>query len=140
MMQDKRSEQRHEKIAVVGGAGYVGAHMVTLLQDDGYEVVVLDNLSRGVPNATSTEFYNLANGFSILEVINICRQVTGQDIRFTVQTRRTGDPTVLVGDASQTLKILAWSPQIPALEDIIASAWNWVVQHDRQLELVAQGK
>ena len=76
---------------------------------------------------SGAEFYNLANGkgFSVLEVIEACRVVTGQDIRYQTMPRRPGDPATLVGDAGRALKVLGWRPQYAELTKIIETAWNW---------------
>jgi len=76
------------------------------------------------------ECFNLANGqgFSVLQVIEACRQVTGQPIQFQLKERRLGDPAVLVGDATLANKTLGWSPEISKLNDIIHSAWQWMLQ------------
>lgn len=74
------------------------------------------------------EVYNLANGagFSVLEVIEACRRVTGQPIQFKQQPRRAGDPAVLIGDASRAHAVLDWQPAIGDLHDIIQTAWSWM--------------
>jgi UDP-glucose 4-epimerase len=71
--------------------------------------------------------FNLGNGqgFSVLEVIEAAGQVTGQNIPFTFEDRRPGDPAVLVASSVQARKVLGWEPQFPQLKDIIASAWCW---------------
>lgn len=74
------------------------------------------------------EVYNLANGagFSVLEVIEACRQVTGQPIQFKMQPRRAGDPAVLIGDAGQAHAVLGWQPAMSDLHDVIQTAWSWM--------------
>ena len=76
------------------------------------------------------EFFNLANGhgFSVLEVIETCRQVTGQPIQFQLKERRPGDPVVLVGDATLAANTLGWTPETSQLSDIVQSAWQWMLQ------------
>lgn len=72
--------------------------------------------------------YNLANGrgFSVREVIDACRRVTGIDIEYRVAPRRPGDPPCLVGDASRIERELGWTREIPELDDIVATAWRWM--------------
>jgi len=74
------------------------------------------------------ESYNLAlgYGFSVLEVIEACRQVTGQKIEFTVHPGRSGDPARLIGDATLANQQLGWSPNYKDLTEIIRTAWQWV--------------
>ncbi len=74
------------------------------------------------------EFYNLANGqgFSVLQVIDACRKVTGQPIQYRAEDRRAGDPAVLVGDAGLAKGVLGWHPQHSGLEDIIGTAWAYM--------------
>ena len=74
------------------------------------------------------EVFNLANGagFSVLEVISACREVTGLPILYRLEPRRPGDPAALVGDASRAGEVLAWQPQIRDLQDIIRTAWEWM--------------
>ena len=76
------------------------------------------------------EVYNLANGagFSVVEVIEACRRVTGQPIQFTMQPRRAGDPAVLIGDASRAHALLGWQPAIANLHNIIQTAWAWMTR------------
>lgn len=76
---------------------------------------------------SDAEAYNLGNGqgFSVKEVIESCKRVTGVDIRYRIADRRTGDPPRLVGSAEKAKKFLGWSPQITKLDDIIETAWNW---------------
>ena len=82
-----------------------------------------------VGQATGAEFYNLANGagFSVLEVIQSCTRVTGQAIRWQRLPRRAGDPAVLVGNATLAREVLGWTPSIQRLDDIVATAWRWML-------------
>lgn len=77
------------------------------------------------------DVFNLANGngFSVLQVIEVCRQITGQPIQFRAEPRRAGDPAVLVGNASRATEVLGWTPELAELGTIIGSAWSWM---DRQ--------
>ncbi|HEY2971247.1 MAG TPA: UDP-glucose 4-epimerase GalE [Pyrinomonadaceae bacterium] len=74
---------------------------------------------------------NLGNGqgYSVLEVIEAARQVTGRDIAVEIQGRRPGDPSHLVADAARARKVLGWQPQQPDLAAIIGSAWEWHSKH-----------
>jgi UDP-glucose 4-epimerase len=71
--------------------------------------------------------FNLGNGegFSVLEVIEMARQITGREIPYLEGGRRPGDPAVLVASSSLARKVLGWEPGYPDLKDIIASAWDW---------------
>lgn len=71
--------------------------------------------------------YNLGNGegFSVREVIDVCRDVTGSDVAEARAPRRAGDPPVLVADAGLIRSELGWEPRHASLQDIVASAWRW---------------
>ncbi|MCZ8522919.1 MULTISPECIES: UDP-glucose 4-epimerase GalE [Paenibacillus] len=71
--------------------------------------------------------YNLGNGqgFSVKEVIDIARTVTGHGIPAGVEARRAGDPAVLVASSDRARSELGWEPKRNQLERIIASAWAW---------------
>ena len=75
--------------------------------------------------------YNLGNGagFSVREVIDACRRVTGVDLRVREGPRRAGDPPVLVADASRAAAELCWRPRHTSLDAIVASAWEWHRSH-----------
>ncbi|MCR8642611.1 UDP-glucose 4-epimerase GalE [Paenibacillus sp. N1-5-1-14] len=77
--------------------------------------------------------YNLGNGrgFSVREVIDVARDVTGHPIPAAVQGRRAGDPAVLVASSSRAQAELGWVPQKPELRDIVSSAWRWHKSHPR---------
>jgi len=70
---------------------------------------------------------NLGNGlgFSVLEVIETARRVTGKTIEMRIGPRRAGDPARLIADAKKALEVLGWKPRYPDLEKIIQSAWDW---------------
>jgi UDP-glucose 4-epimerase len=71
--------------------------------------------------------FNLGNGqgFSVLEVIEAARRVTGADIGFEVAPRRPGDPPVLVAASNRAREVLGWIPEFTDIGDIIATAWTW---------------
>ncbi|MCP3775270.1 UDP-glucose 4-epimerase GalE [Paenibacillus sp. MZ04-78.2] len=71
--------------------------------------------------------YNLGNGkgFSVKEVIDIAREVTGHAIPAVVEARRAGDPAVLVASSERGRTELGWKPKRDSLQQIIASAWAW---------------
>jgi UDP-glucose 4-epimerase len=81
-------------------------------------------------DGTST-VYNLGNGngFSVKEVIDAARKVTGHEIPAEVAERRKGDPARLVASAEKAMRELNWQPQHPSLEQIIATAWAWFQHH-----------
>lgn len=86
-------------------------------------VLALDKLRSG----SGSGVYNLGNGkgFSVKEVIEIARKVTGKPIEAVVEPRRAGDPAVLVASSERARKELGWNPSRSDLENIIASAWSW---------------
>jgi len=71
--------------------------------------------------------YNLGNatGYSVREVIEVARHLTGHAIPALETERRPGDPAVLVADSGRIRAELGWQPAYERLEDIIRSAWNW---------------
>lgn len=75
--------------------------------------------------------YNLGNGtgFSVREVIESTRRVTGKQITAIETARRPGDPAVLVASSDKIRKELRWTPKHPHLDEIVASAWQWMLKH-----------
>ncbi|WP_263383836.1 UDP-glucose 4-epimerase GalE [Granulicella arctica] len=71
--------------------------------------------------------YNIGNGqgFSVLQVIDSVRRVTGRTIAVEECPRRDGDPAVLVASSEKIKQELGWVPQFGELDDIISSAWEW---------------
>ncbi|MBT8128940.1 MAG: UDP-glucose 4-epimerase GalE [Gammaproteobacteria bacterium] len=71
--------------------------------------------------------YNLGNGrgFSVQQVIDTTREVTGRDFKVTRTERRPGDPAVLVADSERARRELGWQPDHNDLESIITTAWSW---------------
>lgn len=71
--------------------------------------------------------YNLGNGkgYSIMEVLNTAREITGREIKAEVGPRRPGDPGTLVADSTRIRQELGWQPEFGQLHQIIETAWNW---------------
>nr|WP_221473372.1 UDP-glucose 4-epimerase GalE [Planomonospora venezuelensis] len=71
------------------------------------------------------KIYNLGSGtgFSVQEVLSVCREVTGHAIPAAVAGRRAGDPAVLVASSEKIRRELGWKPEHPAVRDIVAGAW-----------------
>ena len=71
--------------------------------------------------------YNLGNGkgYSVREVIDMVKKVSGKDFKVTEVDRRAGDPPVLTADASKAIKQLGWKTRFPDLRPIVESAWKW---------------
>lgn len=86
----------------------------------------LDHLGSG-----ASDFFNLGNGvgFSVLEVIEAAKRITGQDIAVRIEGRRSGDPARLIADSSKAAEVLNWTPAYNTLDPIIESAWNWMQSH-----------
>ncbi len=76
--------------------------------------------------------FNLGNGrgFSVREVIETARKVTGKAIKATAAPRRPGDPPVLIASSARAGKILGWRPALFDLDTIIKTAWAW---HERRI-------
>ncbi|MEI8067873.1 MAG: GDP-mannose 4,6-dehydratase, partial [Candidatus Shapirobacteria bacterium] len=74
-----------------------------------------------------SECFNLGNGkgFSVTEVIDMAKKITGIDFKVTLKDRRAGDPPELIADATKAKNILKWQPKYFDLETIVSSAWNW---------------
>jgi len=76
------------------------------------------------------EAYNLGieRGFSVKDVIETCRAVTGIDIRYRVAERRPGDPPRLVANAAKARDVLRWKPEFTDLASIVETAWRYMVR------------
>ncbi|MEV0236570.1 UDP-glucose 4-epimerase GalE [Nonomuraea sp. NPDC050786] len=72
------------------------------------------------------QIYNLGSGsgFSVQEVISVCREVTGHEIPAAVAERRPGDPAVLVASSARIQRELGWKAERPSLRDIVSDAWE----------------
>ena len=75
--------------------------------------------------------YNMGNGqgYSVLEVIEKAREITGHEIPAKEAPRRPGDPPALVASSEKIMTVLGWRPELPTLGDIIATAWHWHQAH-----------
>jgi UDP-glucose 4-epimerase len=81
--------------------------------------------------------YNLGcggEGYTVKEVIECARVVTGADIPVNVGPRRAGDPAVLIASSTRIKQELGWSPQFQDLEAIVSSAWSWLKEHPNGYE------
>lgn len=78
-----------------------------------------------------SNIYNLGNGngFSVKEVVEVARKVTGIDIKAELGERRPGDPAILVASSEKAKKELAWKPKYDDLGTIIETAWKWHKEH-----------
>ncbi len=79
----------------------------------------------------ATTAFNLGNGqgFSVKEVIEAAKTVTGKPIPVQIGDRRPGDPACLVGDANCMIQTLGWQPRYRALSTIIDTAWRWTLKY-----------
>lgn len=90
-------------------------------------ILALEYLRKGNPS----NIFNLGNGvgFSVKEVIETARAVTGHPIPAVVAERRAGDPAQLIASSDKAREVLGWNPQHDDLAKIIASAWKWHQSH-----------
>jgi UDP-glucose 4-epimerase len=88
-------------------------------------VLALNALDEG------NRIYNLGNGkgFSVKEVIEAARKITGHAIPAEIAPRRPGDPATLVAGSEKIKSELGWNPQFTDIESIIQTAWNWHSKH-----------
>ena len=94
-------------------------------------LLALEAASRG-----EHRIYNLGNGagFSVREVVEAARRVTGRQINAIETPRRAGDPAVLVASSDLIQSELGWKPEKPELETMISDAWDWMQSHPNGYE------
>jgi UDP-glucose 4-epimerase len=100
-------------------------HVVDLAQA---HVRALHALAKGHPSS----IYNLGcggEGYSVKQVIDTARRVTGREIPVKKGPRRAGDPAVLIASSSRITRELDWRPTQQKLDAIIESAWRWMQKH-----------
>ncbi len=75
--------------------------------------------------------YNLGNGsgFSVKQVIDTVREVTGHPVPATTVARRAGDPAILIADSQKIKSELGWDPKFPDVLDVVSTAWEWHKRH-----------
>ena len=85
--------------------------------------LALEYLAAGGQSAA----FNLGNGdgYSVQQVIDVARQVTGREIAVQEGPRRAGDPARLVADAALAREVLGWGPKRADLAQIVGDAWQW---------------
>ena len=83
----------------------------------------------------SSDVFNLGSGdgYSVKEIIETARRVTGREIKATVEPRRAGDPSVLIASNKKAAEVLGWKP-VRGLEQIISDAWVWHSGHPNGYE------
>jgi UDP-glucose-4-epimerase GalE len=86
-------------------------------------LLALEALLKGGGNTT----YNLGNstGYSVRQVIDTAREITGHPIPALAAARRAGDPAILIADSGRIRAELGWKPRYERLDDIIRTAWDW---------------
>lgn len=111
-------------------------HVIDLAQA---HILGLRRLAELAPKETKglsglgSKIYNLGNGdgYSVIEVIETARKVTGVDIPAVPSERRKGDPAVLVASSEKIKAELGWKPKYPELETILRSGWEWHRRHPK---------
>ena len=89
-------------------------------------LLALEHLDRGGESGV----FNLGSGdgFSVKEIIESARRITGREIPAKVEPRRAGDPSVLIASNQKAATVLGWTPK-RGLDEIIADAWAWHIGH-----------
>ena len=87
-------------------------------------------------NGGESTAYNLGNGtgFTVKEVVEVARKVTGHPIQAEVAPRRAGDPATLIASSDRAVNELGWKPEFNSLETIISTAWKWHQAHPHGYE------
>ncbi|HIS35667.1 TPA: UDP-glucose 4-epimerase GalE [Candidatus Scatousia excrementigallinarum] len=95
-------------------------------------ILAVNYLKKG----NESNIFNLGNGvgFTVNEVIETARKVTGHPIPAVIAPRRAGDPAILIASSEKAKKVLGWKPEHDSLEEIIASAWKWHKNHPKGFE------
>lgn len=95
-------------------------------------ILALEYLKAGNPS----DAFNLGSndGYSVKEMLEAARAVTGKEIPAEVVPRRAGDPAQLVAASEKARNILGWKPAYTDIKDIIRTAWNWHVSHPHGYE------
>ncbi|MDI9242752.1 UDP-glucose 4-epimerase GalE [Fusibacillus kribbianus] len=90
-------------------------------------ILAVDYLMKG----GKSDIFNLGNGvgFTVREVVETARKVTGDPIKAVISPRRAGDPARLIASSEKAKRVLGWKPEHADLEEIIATAWNWHRNH-----------
>ena len=90
-------------------------------------ILAVDYLMKG----NESNIFNLGNGvgFTVKEVIDTARKVTGHEIPAKIAERRAGDPARLIASSDKARQVLLWKPEHADLEEIISTAWNWHKNH-----------
>lgn len=90
-------------------------------------ILAVDYLMKG----NESNIFNLGNGvgFTVKEVIDTARKVTGHEIPARIAERRVGDPARLIASSDKARQVLLWKPEHADLEEIISTAWNWHKNH-----------
>jgi UDP-glucose 4-epimerase len=93
-------------------------------------LLAVDALAKERENSVPL-IYNLGNGqgFSVRQVVEVARQVTGHPIPVIESPRRPGDPAVLIASSEKIRRELGWQPRFPDLQTIVESAWQWHRAH-----------
>ena len=117
---------QREKVTIFGGDyptrdGTCARDYIHVLDLAQAHILALNALDHG------SRFYNLGNGegFTVKEVIETAREITGRTIHADIGPRRAGDPAVLVAASDKIRKQLGWVSRFPRLHEIIESAWRW---------------
>ena len=87
-------------------------------------------------NGGESTAYNLGNGtgFTVKEVVEVAKKVTGHPIPAEVAPRRAGDPATLIASSDRAVNELGWKPEFNSLETIISTAWKWHQAHPHGYE------
>jgi UDP-glucose 4-epimerase len=83
----------------------------------------LSKLQQGSPELVCN--LGTGNGFSVREVIEAARRITGHAIPARITPRRAGDPSRLVSGGTRARELLGWTPRTTAIEDIVSDAWRF---------------
>ena len=103
-------------------------------------ILALEYLCRG----GESDIFNLGNGvgFSVREVIETVREVTGHPIPAQESGRRAGDPAQLIASSQKAMDVLGWKPQLASLQEIVSTAWQWHRTHPAgyRTEIISEGE
>ncbi len=95
-------------------------------------ILALEYLKAG----NESNFFNLGSnkGYSVQEMLEAAREVTGKEIPAKVAPRRAGDPSRLVASSAKAQEVLGWEPKYTDIKEIIKTAWEWHVSHPNGYE------